>query len=208
MTSPVDEGQAHWDAVYGSRKAEELSWFQDRPLLSLELIARTGKDRQSSIIDVGGGASRLVDALLDEGFQRVTVLDISAEALARAQDRLGDRARLVTWIAGDITRWMPPARYEVWHDRAVFHFLVDPEKRRAYEAALAGALPPGAQAIIGTFASDGPERCSGLPVARYEPDTLAAELGPGFRLLEGVHDDHVTPGGKVQHFQFSRLVRT
>jgi len=207
MTSPAGKGQAHWDSVYAAKKVEEVSWFQVRPVLSLELIARTGKGKGSSIIDVGGGASRLVDALLDEGFQRVTVLDISVEALARARERLGDRARLVTWIAGDITRWEPPSRYDVWHDRAVFHFLVTPEERRAYKEALAAALPLGAQAIIGTFALNGPERCSGLPVARYEPDTLAAELGPAFRLVESTHDDHLTPGGKVQRFQFSRFVR-
>ena len=207
MTSPAGKGQAHWDSVYAAKKVEEVSWFQVRPVLSLEFIARTGKEKGSSIIDVGGGASRLVDALLDEGFQRVTVLDISVEALARARERLGDRARLVTWIAGDITRWEPPSRYDVWHDRAVFHFLVSPEERRAYKEALAAALPLGAQAIIGTFALNGPERCSGLPVARYEPDTLAAELGPAFRLVESTHDDHLTPGGKVQRFQFSRFVR-
>ena len=137
----------------------------------------------------------------------MTVLDISPEALARARDHLGDRGRLATWIAADVSRWTPPAPFDIWHDRAVFHFLIDLEDRRAYRKTMAAALPIGGQAIIGTFASDGPEKCSGLPVARYEPETLGAELGPGFRLVESTHEDHRTPTGKVQRFQFSRFVR-
>jgi SAM-dependent methyltransferase len=206
MTLPIDQRQAHWDSVYATRDPDEVSWYQARPGLSLEFIGRTGKGRDAHIIDVGGGASRLVDALLDDGFQRVTVLDISPEALARARDRLGDRGRLVTWIAADVSRWTPTP-FDIWHDRAVFHFLVDLEDRVAYRRSMAAALPLGGQAIIGTFASDGPERCSGLPVARYEPETLGAELGPGFRLVESTHEDHRTPAGKVQRFQFSRFVR-
>jgi SAM-dependent methyltransferase len=207
MTMPIDPRQAHWDSVYSTKAPDEVSWHQARPGVSLELIERTGKGRDARIIDVGGGASRLVDALLDEGFERVTVLDISPEALARARERLGDRARRVTWETADVSRWKSPATYDIWHDRAVFHFLVEPEDRRSYREAMAAALPRGGQAIIGTFASDGPERCSGLPVARYEPETLAAELGPGFRLVESTHEDHRTPTGKVQRFQFSRFVR-
>jgi SAM-dependent methyltransferase len=207
MTMPIDQRQAHWDSVYATKKSDEVSWYQARPGVSLEFIGRAVRSKDARIIDVGGGASRLVDALLDDGFQRVTVLDISPEALARAEERLGDRARLVTWIAADISRWTPPAPFDIWHDRAVFHFLVSLEDRRAYRTALAAALPLGGQAIIGTFASDGPEKCSGLPVARYEPETLGAELGPGFRLVESTHEDHPTPAGKVQRFQFSRFVR-
>lgn len=207
MTMPIDQRQAHWDAVYTTKKADEVSWYQARPRVSLEFIERTGKGRDASIIDVGGGASRLIDALLDEGFQQVTVLDISPEALAQTKERLGERARSVTWITADIARWAPPTKFDIWHDRAVFHFLVKPEDREAYRETLAAALDRGGQAIMGTFASDGPERCSGLPVARYEPETLAAELGPRFRLVESAHEDHLTPSGKVQRFQFSRFVR-
>ena len=207
MTTPMDQKQAHWDSVYATRSPDEVSWFQAHPGTSLEFIGRTGKGKDARIVDVGGGASRLVDALLDDGFDRVTVLDISQEALARAKERLADRARLVTWVAADITRWAPSSTFDIWHDRAVFHFLVNPEDRRAYRATLASALAVGGQVIIGTFASDGPERCSGLPVVRYEPDTLAAEFGSGLRLVESTHEDHVTPGGKVQRFQFSRFVR-
>ena len=208
MTLPADGLRAHWDAVYSAKAPEEVAWYQARPEASLALIARAQGDRQARVIDVGGGASRLVDLLLGEGYSRVTVLDLSDVALARARARLRDLASLVTWVTADITAWNPSETFDIWHDRAVFHFLVDAEERRAYKNALAVALPSGGQAIVGTFASDGPERCSGLPVARYEPETLAAELGPAFRLVESTHVDHVTPGGKVQRFQFSRFVRT
>jgi SAM-dependent methyltransferase len=207
MTTPTDQKQAHWDSVYATRSPDAVSWYQARPGTSLEFIGRTGKGKDARIVDVGGGASCLVDVLLDDGFERVTVLDISQEALGRAKERLGDRARLVNWVAADITRWTPSSAFDIWHDRAVFHFLVNPEDRRAYRATLTSALSVGGQVIIGTFASDGPERCSGLPVARYEPDTLAAELGSDLRLVDCTHEDHLTPGGKVQRFQFSRFVR-
>jgi SAM-dependent methyltransferase len=207
MTTLPDEKRAHWDAVYTTKKPDEVSWHQAHPSTSLGFIHRTGKGAAARVVDVGGGASRLVDALLDQGFEQVTVLDISPEALERARERLGEMAQHVTWTAADVTRWTPPGAFDIWHDRAVFHFLVGAEERRAYKETMASALPPGGQAIIGTFASDGPERCSGLPVARYEPETLASELGTAFRLLESSHEDHVTPGGKVQRFQFSRFVR-
>lgn len=200
-------GRAHWDAVHGTKAPEEVSWYQAKPETSLRLIARTQKGPRASIIDVGGGASRLVDLLLDAGYERLTVLDISPVALAMARARLGSRASLVTWLADDVTAWAPVGQFDIWHDRAVFHFLVGTEARRSYVAAMTAALRQGGQAILGTFASDGPERCSGLPVARYEPDTLADELGPWLRLVESLHEDHLTPTGKVQRFQYSRFVR-
>jgi trans-aconitate methyltransferase len=201
------DGRAHWDAVYAARAEDQVSWYQARPVASLGLIARAGKGPGASLVDVGGGASRLVDHLLDAGHREITVLDLSPVALDRARARLGQRASLVTWLAADVTTWEPARTFDLWHDRAVFHFLVEAEARRRYLATLTAALAPGAQAILGTFAADGPERCSGLPVARYEPETLAAALGPGFRLVEGLHEDHLTPSGAVQRFQFSRLVR-
>ena len=197
----------HWQGVYEQKAEEEVSWFQARPDISLALIMRTGAGRDARIVDLGGGASRLVDALLDSGVSRMTVVDIAAAALERARNRLGPRASAVTWVTSDVAHWKPDSTFDVWHDRAVFHFMVRDEDRKAYLATLRSALRPGGHAIIGTFASDGPERCSGLPVRRYEPEALAAELGTGFRLVDSVRDEHVTPGGKVQRFQFSRFVR-
>jgi hypothetical protein len=207
VVMPGDDRKAHWDAVYAGKVQDQVSWYQAWPATSLELIARTGKGPGGSVIDVGGGTSRLVDALLDERFEDLAVLDISAEALARSQERLGARATGVTWIVSDVCRWKPARTFEVWHDRAVFHFLVSPEDRKAYRKAMAAALATGGQAVIGTFALDGPERCSGLPVARYEPETLAAELGAGFRIVESRYEDHWTPSGGLQPFQFSRFVK-
>ncbi|HET8542785.1 MAG TPA: class I SAM-dependent methyltransferase [Anaeromyxobacter sp.] len=197
----------HWEGIYASRSEEELSWFQARPAVSLRLVASAGVGPDARIVDVGGGASRLVDALLDAGFRRVAVLDVADGALEKSRRRLGPRAAAVEWIACDVTAWRPGAPFDLWHDRAVFHFLTRPEDRQAYRAALGAALRPGGQVVIGTFSSAGPEKCSGLPVVRWEPETLAAELGPGFRLVESARDEHVTPAGKVQRFQFSRFVR-
>jgi SAM-dependent methyltransferase len=207
MSHPDGGGsRVYWESVH-ARREDEVSWFQASPTTSLQLVARTGAPRGARILDVGGGASRLVDGLLDAGFDRVTVLDIAGVALARARCRLGPRATAVAWVEADVTAWVPEAPFDVWHDRAVFHFLVRPEDRAAYRTALLAALRGGGQAIIATFASDGPERCTGLPVVRYEPAALAAELGPDFTLVESLHEDHRTPGGKLQRFQWSRLVR-
>ncbi|HEY6097934.1 MAG TPA: class I SAM-dependent methyltransferase [Anaeromyxobacter sp.] len=207
---PVDSAagrRAHWDGVYGSRTADQMSWYQPRPGTSLALIERTGKGTDASIVDVGGGASLLVDALLDRGFGRIAVLDISEAALGRARARLGERASRVRWIAADVTRWRPEGSFDIWHDRALFHFLVGERERETYRTLVSAAVPAGGQVVMGTFAADGPERCSGLPVRRYDPGALSAELGPGFRLLEATTEDHVTPAGKVQRFQFCRFLR-
>lgn len=199
--------RAHWQTVYQSKSEDAVSWFQARPACSLELIRRAGLAEGARLIDVGGGASRLVDVLVAQGDLRVTVLDIAEAALAQARKRLGRQAEMVEWIAADILRWTPPQRYGLWHDRALFHFLTDPADRQAYTQALAAGLGPGGQAVIATFAPDGPERCSGLSVCRYDPDGLAAALGTGFRLLDSLTEDHVTPAGKIQKFQYCRLVR-
>jgi SAM-dependent methyltransferase len=209
MNPSIDAGEQreHWQGVYSRKAEDEVSWYQERPTISASLIARTGAGHNARIVDVGGGASRLVDALLESGHEQVAVLDIAAAALDRARRRLGARAAGVTWIASDVARWHPVAPFDVWHDRAVFHFMVRPEEREAYRATLLRALRGGGHAIIATFAADGPERCSGLPVMRYEPETLAAELGPDLELIESVHDGHVTPSGHVQRFQYSHFVR-
>jgi 2-polyprenyl-3-methyl-5-hydroxy-6-metoxy-1,4-benzoquinol methylase len=206
--------RAHWDEVYTSRGETDVSWFQDNPALSLELIERARGGRGTligasdiRIIDVGGGASRLADGLLTRGFRDLTVLDISATALDLAALRLGRRASEVQWITADVTEWQPSRRFDVWHDRAVFHFLVDPADRAAYVSRLKEALVPGGHAIIATFAADGPDTCSGLPVRRYDAGGLGAELGAEFTLVESRPHDHVTPWNSSQRFQFSVFQR-
>ena len=193
----------HWEGVYRTKGEREVSWFQETPSVSLELIRSAGATHHSPIVDIGGGASRLVDALVDGGYEAVTVLDLSESALAAARARLGQAAAGVTWIVADVIGWKPRQRYEVWHDRAAFHFLTDAEDRAAYAACLREALSPGGHAIIATFALDGPERCSGLPVVRYDAGSLGAVLGEGFSLVETRRHDHHTPMGSTQRFQFS-----
>jgi SAM-dependent methyltransferase len=195
--------QAHWEQVYTSRDETEVSWFQDNPTPSLELIELTRRGRDTGIIDIGGGASRLADGLLERGFRDLTVLDISAAALDLAALRLGRRASRVQWIVADVTEWQPSRRFDIWHDRAVFHFLVEPADRAAYVARLRSALVPGGHAIIATFATDGPDTCSGLPVRRYDAALLATELGAEFLLVESRPHDHLTPWNSSQRFQFS-----
>ncbi|WP_417586805.1 class I SAM-dependent methyltransferase [Pararhodobacter oceanensis] len=198
--------QEHWDAVYSSSDDAALTWFEDRPDLSLQVIRQIGlPDRARAelrAVDVGGGTSRLVDALLDDGLRDLTVLDLSAEALQVSQDRLGARASLVQWITGDVTEWRPETRFDLWHDRALFHFLTDPEARAAYIRTMTLALRPGGMAVIGTFASDGPERCSNLPVMRYSAETLAQEIGEGFEPLVSLEHIHETPMGRSQPFVY------
>ncbi|MPZ36566.1 MAG: methyltransferase domain-containing protein [Rhizobiales bacterium] len=201
----TSDRQAHWEHVYATKSEGEVSWFQDNPTISLQLIAATGAGLGSAIIDVGGGASRLVDALVAGGHQAVTVLDLSDAALATAKARLGSGAQTVTWIAADVTTWNPTEQYDVWHDRAAFHFLTDRGDRDAYVARLTKALRWGEQAIIGTFSLQGPERCSGLSVVRYDARSLGEILGPAFQLLETRDEEHRTPWGSSQHFQFSRF---
>jgi 2-polyprenyl-3-methyl-5-hydroxy-6-metoxy-1,4-benzoquinol methylase len=198
---------AHWEEVYTSRYETSVSWFQDNPAPSLDLIERAGARNDTDIIDIGGGASRLADHLIERGFRRVTVLDISQAALDLACLRIGRRASEVQWIAADVTEWNPSRRFDIWHDRATFHFLVDPSDRAAYVARLKEALRPGGHAIIATFALDGPEKCSGLPVNRSDASGLAKELGDAFTLVESRRHDHVTPSNATQRFQFSLFRR-
>ena len=202
--SSVDR-QTHWESVYTTKGEKEVSWFQERPEISLEFIAATGAGPNSAIVDIGGGASRLVDALLDDGYRKLTVLDLSKAALAASRERLGLRGETVTWVAADVTTWRPSEHYDVWHDRAAFHFLTDEKDRHAYVLRLEQALREGGEAIIGTFALNGPERCSGLPVMRYDSSGLTTVLGPKFRLLASREEEHRTPWGASQLFQFSRF---
>jgi SAM-dependent methyltransferase len=195
--------QAHWENVYTTKDENEVSWFQQSPVPSLELIVQIGAVSNSAIIDVGGGASRLVDHLVDQGFADVTVLDLSNAALETAKARLGARADPVSWIVADATIWEPVKRYDIWHDRAAFHFLNYEKDRAAYVERLTRGLKAGGHAIIATFALDGPEKCSGLPVARYDAASLAQTLGAGFRSVHTQRHEHATPWGSHQVFQFS-----
>jgi SAM-dependent methyltransferase len=199
----MSQAHDHWQGVFTTKTDAEVSWYQPRPDVSLDLMTAAAPDRDAAIIDVGGGTSTLTDHLLAAGYHDLTVLDISEAALARARQRLGAEADKVAWIAADITRWAPDRRWDIWHDRAAFHFLTDTAGQDAYIRAMTEATAPQAVVIIATFALDGPERCSGLPVQRYSPTTLAARLGPEFVLLEGRTEDHVTPAGAVQRFSYA-----
>ena len=199
--------QAHWQGVYTSKGEKEVSWYQDNPAPSLDLIALTGasrgtRDRGCRWRRVAAGRS---SARPD--FERLTVLDLSAAALDAAKARLGEKAKRVRWEVADITRWNPPASYDVWHDRAAFHFLTDPADQAAYAERARRAVKAGGHVIIGTFALDGPERCSGLPIVRHDAASLSAILGQEFKLIDERRHDHVTPWGAVQHFQFSTFRR-
>jgi trans-aconitate methyltransferase len=203
-----EDRQGHWDATYSARGEAGVSWFEDRPTTSLELMMEIGATPSSSIIDIGGGASRLVDALVDAGWQSVAVLDVADVALAAAKARLGSAAGQVQWIVADVTQWAPDGTFDIWHDRAAFHFLVDPADRAAYVERLRSAVKPGGHAIIATFAPDGPERCSGLTVQRYDAASLAATVGAPFELVRARQHTHSTPWGSVQSFQYSLLRRS
>ena len=193
----------HWDRIYQDRPAQRVSWYQEHARQSLELIHATGAATQAAIIDVGAGASTLVDDLLAEGYSRLTALDLSAAALTVAQARLGTRAREVSWISADVTRVaFTPQAWDIWHDRAVFHFLTQAEDRQRYLRNLSLSIKPAGHVIVATFALDGPEQCSGLPVARYSAETLQAEFGPAFTLLRQAREAHRTPSGAVQPFTY------
>ena len=195
--------QAHWENVYTTKGENEVSWYQQSPAPSSELIVQAGATHASAIIDVGGGASRLVDHLVEQGFEDITVLDLSAAALEAAKRRLESRADRVHWIVADATAWEPVKSYDIWHDRAAFHFLTEKKDRAAYIARLTQGVKAGGHAIIATFALDGPEKCSGLPVARYDSASLAWTLGSKFQLVHTRRHEHATPWGSRQMFQFS-----
>ena len=197
------DSKVHWDRVYRSTAPDRVSWYQAEPELSLRLIQRAVPDLSAAIIDMGGGASLLVDALLSAGYRRPTVLDLSHVALAAARKRLGAEAEMANWIEGDVVA--TPLRagvFDLWHDRAVFHFLTDPSDRQRYVAQVRHAISPGGHVLIATFAPDGPDRCSGLEVARDSPEDLHVEFGPGFRLLDAVREEHRTPDGRAQAFTY------
>jgi ubiquinone/menaquinone biosynthesis C-methylase UbiE len=197
------EPKSHWEHIYSTRAADAVSWYQPHATRSLDLIRSVAPGSGARIIDVGGGASTLVDDLLAGGMSALTVLDISAAALQVAQRRLGQQAQRVRWIAADITKVeLDEAAYDVWHDRAVFHFLTDPADRAAYVAQVRRAVRRGGHVIVAAFGPDGPEKCSGLPVVRYGPGQLHAQFGGQFELLDQVVEEHRTPAGTVQQFVY------
>ena len=198
-----EDRKDRWDKVYAEKPEAQLSWHQDTPSVSLELMELAGLTPETSIIDVGGGTSHLAASLIERGVRDVTVLDLSSVALDASKASLGVMGETVIWIATDITKWEPHRHYDLWHDRAVFHFLVSPDDRDAYLDRLGRSLKSGGHAIIATFALDGPEKCSGLPVVRYSPDSLSQSLGQGYELLAHRFHTHHTPWGSQQSFQFS-----
>lgn len=195
--------KTHWENIYQTKAPTQVSWFQAHPQVSLSLIQRTQVQPTEPIIDIGGGAATLVDDLLANGYQAVTVLDLSAQALRLARQRLGPLAERVTWLEADITTVELPAQaYAVWHDRAVFHFLTQPADRQRYVTAVRQAVRPGGFVIVATFAPDGPPRCSGLDVVRYSPESLHSEFGRGFELIDSARETHHTPAGGEQQFMY------
>jgi len=199
----MSDMRRHWDRVYTTKAPDAVSWYQPHLARSLELIARAAPDSAAAIIDVGGGESTLVDDLLDRGYRDVTVLDISEAAIEVAKQRLGERARAVSWLAADITEVaLPERRYDVWHDRAVFHFLTEASQRVAYVRQVKRAMRPQGHVIVATFGPEGPTQCSGLDVVRYDADALHDEFGPQFRLVEHATELHRTPAGATQQFLY------
>lgn len=206
-TMETTDPRSHWDKVYAEKVEDELSWTQRAPAMSLRMIQRCELAHDAPIVDVGAGASRLVDDLIDVGYRDVSLLDISTNALERVRERLRDRSDLIERIVADVTTWEPSRSYKLWHDRAVLHFLTEPDRRQGYLDALNAGLERGGHFIVATFAPDGPEKCSGLPVVRYGADDLAALLGEAWTLQEAEREDHVTPGGRVQPFTWCRFRR-
>jgi ubiquinone/menaquinone biosynthesis C-methylase UbiE len=193
----------HWESIYSEKAATDVSWYQREASLSIQLIQHVAPGKTHSILDVGGGASTLVDSLISLKYADITVLDIAANALANARSRLGSKSERVRWIAGDVlTIDLPDHSVDVWHDRAVFHFLLLPEDRQRYVAQVRRLVRPNGHVIIATFAEDGPTRCSGLPVARYDAAQLHGEFGDDFQLLNTIREEHLTPGGGRQRFRY------
>ena len=205
MTDQADAA-AHWDGAYAQGDGTR-SWFEEHPDMSLRMLDAAGVSAADALIDVGGGASPLIGALLDRGFRDLTVLDISATGMQHARDRLGPRADQVHWLTADVLSWHPQRHYQAWHDRAAFHFLTIDEHRQQYLHTLDTATIPGTIAVFGCFAPDGPQHCSGLPVARYSPAQLARQIGTKWLLISQDREEHITPAGAIQPFTWIALRR-
>jgi trans-aconitate methyltransferase len=199
--------KTHWEDIYRDKSPLEVSWFQREPALSLQLITNTGFSTDAAIIDIGGGASILVDRLLERGYQHLAVLDISGTALNHSKQRLGSTAAHVEWLESDITTFAPSHPFDIWHDRAVFHFLTEAGDRKRYVETLKQTLRPGGNLILAAFAIGGPTHCSGLDIVQYDAEKLAAELGDGFTLAEQLSETHVTPAKVPQQFAYFRFIK-
>ncbi|MGV6852416.1 MAG: class I SAM-dependent methyltransferase [bacterium] len=201
MTEP--DSTKHWEQIYASKDENEVSWFQEKPEQSLQLISSLTDSKLAQIIDVGGGASVLVDHLLKSGYYNLSVLDLSANALEKSKQRLGNQAETIDWIVGDITTLdLAENHYDIWHDRAVFHFLTSEEQRNLYVKQVMKSVKPNGYVLIATFGLDGPEKCSGLPIVRYDPDSLHDEFGAQFTLIDHLEELHETPFGTTQQFVY------
>jgi len=199
----------HWESIYKNESPQQVSWYQERPTTSLALIRKCSRKGVDAIIDVGGGASTLSDYLLKDGFTNVTVLDLSSNALAHARQRLGNKSASVKWVVNDVTAFVPPQQYDLWHDRAVFHFLNDKNDREKYKSVLSASINVGGYLVIAAFAIGGPTKCSGLDIVQYDAEKLQHELGESFLFLEHRQETHITPAGKEQtfgYYVFTRLV--
>jgi ubiquinone/menaquinone biosynthesis C-methylase UbiE len=200
------DAKSHWENVYRTKKPEEVSWYRPHLDVSLQLIEEASPNRDAQIIDVGGGESTLVDDLLSRGYSNISVLDVSSTALAVAQGRLGDKTEEIDWLCGDVTTFgFARHQYDVWHDRAVFHFLIDTKDRVAYVRQVARAVKPGGHVIVASFGPEGPTKCSGLDVVRYGADALHDEFGSDFQLVKHLTELHQTPAGSIQQFTYCYL---
>lgn len=206
MSQPT--AKAHWENIYSTKQPHEVSWTQENPRTSLDFIHRFNLPKSAPIIDIGGGDSKLADQLLEEGFEDVTVLDISETSLARAQQRLGEKSKKVHWIVADVTDFKPERKYLVWHDRAAFHFCVTPEKVIHYLATARQGISEGGFLTVGTFSTKGPKKCSGLEIRQYSEETLTEQLHEGFAKIQCITEDHETPFHTFQNFLFCSFKRT
>lgn len=199
----MQEGnKAHWEQIFSTKKAEEVGWFQAVPATSIALLDRTALPLTANIIDIGAGDSHFVDALLDRGYKNIWVLDISARAIERMQVRLGERAKQVHWVVSDIVDFGPAGQFDFWHDRAAFHFLTEPAQVDRYVQLVTGAVRPGGYFALGTFSEQGPKKCSGLDIRQYSEASMRMLFEPAFLRVDCFREDHRTPGGVVQNFQF------
>jgi 2-polyprenyl-3-methyl-5-hydroxy-6-metoxy-1,4-benzoquinol methylase len=198
----------HWENVYGTKAEDDVSWFQTYPKTSIEFVQSLPVDLSVNIIDIGGGDSRLVDALLDKGYQNIWVLDISAASIEKAQKRLGVNAAKVHWIVSDVTEFVPSVKYHVWHDRAAFHFLTTEDKIASYISIAENAIHQGGHLVLGTFSENGPTKCSGLEIKQYSESTMAARFENSFEKLRCITEDHQTPFNTTQNFTFCSFKRS